>query len=81
MPFTVRISFPSSLSGVKPIKGYFLLDAGISSTVRLSSSFRLEVACFDFDLLAENLSIKAFNSFIFPPLFILLFYHSLHKLT
>ena len=70
MPLTLRTSLPSSLSIVKPIYGYFLDDAGSSSTVSLSSSFLLEVACLDLDLLAEKRWINSCNSFIFSSVFL-----------
>ena len=44
---TANISLPTSLSGVNPTKGYFLLEGWISSKVILSNNFFLEVACLD----------------------------------
>ena len=67
---TESTSLPSSLSGVNPIYGYFLLDAGISSTVIFSRSFLLDVAWLDFDLLAENRSINDLSSLIFSSAFL-----------
>ena len=69
-PSTVRISLPTSLSISNPTKGYRLLDAGSSSTVSLSSSFFLEVACLDFDLLAENRSMNDCSSLAFSSFFL-----------
>ena len=44
------------------IKGYFLEETGISSTVSFSRSFFLEVACLDFEALEEKRRIKALSS-------------------
>ena len=56
---TVSISFPTSLSILKPTNGYLLLEGCISSRVIFSSNFFLLVACLDLEALAENLFIKA----------------------
>ena len=42
---TNNLSFPGSRSALNPTQGYRLLEAGSSSTVILSSSFLLDVAC------------------------------------
>ena len=72
MPLTLRTSFPSSLSILKPMKGYFLDDAGISSTVSLSRSFLLAVACFD--LFAEKRLMNSWSSLIFSSAFLFWFF-------
>ena len=65
MRSTVRTSLPISRSMVKPTYGYFLEEAGNSSTVSLSMSFLLEVACLDLDLFAAKRAIKFCSSLIF----------------
>ena len=74
MPLTLRTSFPSSLSILKPMKGYFLDEAGISSTVSLSRSFLLAVACLDFDLFAEKRLMNSWSSLIFSSAFLFWFF-------
>ena len=76
-PLTLSTSFPRSRSILKPMKGYFLEEAGISSTVSLSRSFLLAVACLDFDLLAEKRFMNSWSSFIFSSAFLFWFLISL----
>ena len=60
---------PHSRSMVKPTKGYRREEAGISSTVSLSSSLRRAVACLLLDLLAEKRWMNSCNSLIFSSFF------------
>ena len=69
-PSTARISLPGSRSILKPTKGYRREEAGISSTVSLSSSFRRAVACLDLDLLAEKRETNSWSSLIFSSFFL-----------
>ena len=69
--FTTNISFPTSLSGLKSMYGYFLLDGFISSNSIFSNDFFLDVACLDLEALALNLAINSCNSFIFSSFFLL----------
>ena len=62
--FTCNISFPASLSGLKSIYGYFLLDGFISSSSIFSNDFLRDVACFDFYAFALNLAINSCSSLI-----------------
>ena len=65
-----KISFPGSLSGLKSIYGYFLLDGFISSSSIFSNDFFLEVACFDLEAFALNLAINSCNSLIFSSFYL-----------
>ena len=56
---TVRRSLPISRSALKLMNGYLRLDGTISSNSILSSIFLREVACLDFEALAEK---RATNS-------------------
>src|SRR3989339_380189 len=59
---TSRMTLPQGRSGLKEIKGYRLVETGISSMVSFSRSFFREVACFDLEALELNLWIKALSS-------------------
>ena len=67
---TNSLSFPGSRSALNPTQGYRLLEAGSSSTVILSSSFLLDVACLDLERFAENRAINVCNSAIFCSAFL-----------
>ena len=66
---TVKRSLPISRSALKLINGYFRLDGTISSSSILSSIFLREVACFDFEALAEKRATNSCNCLIFSSAF------------
>ena len=68
--FTVSTSLPSSRSAVKLTNGYLRLEAGISSSWIVSSTFLRLVACLDLDLLAEKRWIKDCSSRILSSFFL-----------
>ena len=63
-PSTRNISLPISRNVSKLIYGYLRDEGWISSSVILSSCFLRDVACFDFDALAEKRAIKSCSSLI-----------------
>lgn len=68
-PSTMSTSFPISRFGRKSMYGYLRLEGRISSSCIFSKARFLDVACFDFDALAENLDINSCNSLIFSSFF------------
>ena len=62
---TVKRSFPISRSALKLINGYLRLDGTISSSSILSSIFLREVACLDFEALAEKRATNSCSCLIF----------------
>jgi len=67
---TVRISLPTSLSGLKDTKGYLRLDGLISSKSIFSNIFLREVACLDLDALALKRLINSWSCFAFSSFFL-----------